>query len=331
MNHYKSINLCKTNIEYFSLYKEKKNKIFGYYKTRRYKYNSQNNKINSINLIYRNDLIISKVINLHFINSIQKHKNLNKNENSFEINNNKYIKNNSVKKQLINKKNKYCKNIENKSLDNKNTLIKPIMFEDTLSYKKSTSKKIEEYPKINIYNNNFIFGNYYSNNSFFNNFNNFKYNNFYKKENYFTNINIKLNKSFEKKLISPKIVFNEVDNIKNNKINNNEEKELSKVKINNYLLIDKNQKDNIEIKNFPLNNSNEQKIISNHNNSKSIYFLKKINKQKGRKAKNDINLNIESKHTKHSSDNMMRKIKNKVIESSRLLVNKIIKDEMKNI
>ena len=335
MNHYKSINLCKTNIEYFSLYKEKKNKIFGYYKTRRYKYNSQNNKINSINLIYRNDLIISKVINLHFINSIQKHKNLNKNENSFEINNNnKYIKNNSVKKQLINKKNKYCKNIENKSLDNKNTLIKPIMFEDTLSYKKSTSKKIEEYPKINIYNNNFIFGNYYSNysinNSFFNNFNNFKYNNFYKKENYFTNINIKLNKSFEKKLISPKIVFNEVDNIKNNKINNNEEKELSKVKINNYLLIDKNQKDNIEIKNFPLNNSNEQKIISNHNNSKSIYFLKKINKQKGRKAKNYINLNIESKHTKHSSDNMMRKIKNKVIESSRLLVNKIIKDEMKN-
>ena len=193
--------------------------------------------------------------------------------------------------------------------------------------KKNNTKKIDESPKINIYNNNFIYTNSYTNNNYYNNF---KYNNFFKKENYFTNINIKFNKSFEKKLIAPKIVFNEVENIKNSKIyNNSEEKEFSKLKINNCLLIDKNKKDNFENKNFSLKNENEQKSISNCNKS-NIYFLKKINKLKGRKAKNCKNLNIESKHTKHSSDNMMRKIKNKVIESSRLLTNKLIKDEMKN-
>jgi len=43
------------------------------------------------------------------------------------------------------------------------------------------------------------------------------------------------------------------------------------------------------------------------------------------------NLNIPSKHTKFSSDNMMRKIKNKIIESSRLLCNKILENEIKNL
>ena len=54
----------------------------------------------------------------------------------------------------------------------------------------------------------------------------------------------------------------------------------------------------------------------------------KCNSNKGRKLKNS-DLNNESKHTKYSSDNMMRKIKNKVIESSRLLTNKVIKEEFK--
>ena len=338
MNHYMSYNLSKANIENFSLFKEKKNKIFGYYKTKRYKYNNQDNKINFINLICRSDLIISKAIDFNFINPIQKDKNLNKKENSFDINNNnnKFIKNNKIKKELIKNKNKYCKNKVNNSLDNKNILIKPIMFEDTLINKKCFTKNNEVPPKINIHKNNFIFGNPYSNyslnNSFFNNLNNFKYNNFFKKENYFTNLNIKFNKSFEKKLITPKIVFSEVEDIKNKNICTNEQKELDKLNNNNYILINKDKKDkkdNIDINNFSPKNSIEQKSISN-NNSKNIYFLKKINKQKGRKAKNAKNLNIESKHTKHSSDNMMRKIKNKVIESSRLLANKIIKDEIKN-
>ena len=42
-------------------------------------------------------------------------------------------------------------------------------------------------------------------------------------------------------------------------------------------------------------------------------------------------INIQSKHTKFSPDNMMRKIKNKIIESSRLLTNKILSDEISKI
>ena len=42
-------------------------------------------------------------------------------------------------------------------------------------------------------------------------------------------------------------------------------------------------------------------------------------------------MNIASKHTKFSSDNMMRKIKNKIIESSRLLINKILAEEIQEM
>lgn len=65
------------------------------------------------------------------------------------------------------------------------------------------------------------------------------------------------------------------------------------------------------------------------NNNGTIIVKNKTNIFKGRKRKNSQYLNIESKHTKHSSDNMMRKIKNKVIESMRLLINKVLKDEIK--
>ena len=126
MNQYMSFILVKTNIENFSLFKEKKNKIFGYYKTKRYKYNNHYNKINFINSISRNDLIISKVIDFYYINSVQKEK----------INVNKFLKRNKDKIELIKNKTKYCKNKMNKSLDNKNILIRPIMLEDTLFYKK---------------------------------------------------------------------------------------------------------------------------------------------------------------------------------------------------
>ena len=59
--------------------------------------------------------------------------------------------------------------------------------------------------------------------------------------------------------------------------------------------------------------------------------MKYIDTRKGRKSKKSkINYDnySESKHTKFSDDNMMRKIKNKVIESSRILVNKVFKDEI---
>ena len=68
---------------------------------------------------------------------------------------------------------------------------------------------------------------------------------------------------------------------------------------------------------------NETLINTNEDNNEN-------NLNKGRKQK-DINTNIESKHTKYSEDNMMRKIKNKVIESCRLLINKILKNEFKYV
>ena len=58
--------------------------------------------------------------------------------------------------------------------------------------------------------------------------------------------------------------------------------------------------------------------------------IKYINTRKGRKSKNS-KTEQESKHTKFSEDNMMRKIKNKIIESSRLLVNKLFIDELKDV
>ena len=42
-------------------------------------------------------------------------------------------------------------------------------------------------------------------------------------------------------------------------------------------------------------------------------------------------MNLLSKHTKFSADNMMRKIKNKIIESSRQLANKVLLDEINSL
>ena len=64
---------------------------------------------------------------------------------------------------------------------------------------------------------------------------------------------------------------------------------------------------------------------------KNKFIFLNSKKRKGRKSKNLKYLNIPSKHTKFSPDNMMRKIKNKVIESSRLLINKVLADEIRNL
>ena len=84
------------------------------------------------------------------------------------------------------------------------------------------------------------------------------------------------------------------------------------------------------------NKNSSQNINNNQENLETISdkknnLLKLKNSRKGRKAKKNENIYSESKHTKFSEDNMMRKIKNKIIESSRLLVNKLFSDEIKNI
>ena len=64
---------------------------------------------------------------------------------------------------------------------------------------------------------------------------------------------------------------------------------------------------------------------------KNKFILIEGKKKKGRKSKILKNMNIASKHTKFSSDNMIRKIKNKIIESSRLLINKILAEEIQKM
>ena len=57
---------------------------------------------------------------------------------------------------------------------------------------------------------------------------------------------------------------------------------------------------------------------------KKIYFEKKKYQNAGRKKKNSGECGV---HNKYSNDNIMRKLKNKVIESARKLISKKIKDE----
>ena len=71
-------NLCKDNIENFSLLKDKKIKLFGIYKDTKYK-NINKMKINNSLTISRNDIYISKEINLHFLKSNTNNFNENKN------------------------------------------------------------------------------------------------------------------------------------------------------------------------------------------------------------------------------------------------------------
>ena len=250
----------------------------------------------------------------------------------------KSLKNSECKKELNNNNIKYCKKTLNKCLFNKNVLIKPIMYEDISFCNQNIIKKNEQSPKLNLFEKkSFINGNSYFNNLNYNFQNNFIFNNFFKKENYFTNINNNLKQGLDNKLKAPNLFSKGFDNLSqyNFKANNSEIRNSNRLIINNYILTNEYKDD----KGFSGNENNQifeksstpQKFLTNSNNiEKNKQTLKFINKQKGRKSKNSQYLNNESKHTKHSSDNMMRKIKNKVIESSRLLVNKVLKEEIKN-
>ncbi len=328
MNQNNNYNLCIKNIEYFSLFKEKKNKIFDIYKTTKYKYINQKYKYDSINPhIYKKDLIITKTITLNYIKNVNKDTNSDRIKNSLEVNKDKNTKKN--KNKLTSKK--YCKNLINKFMKNSKGLIKPIMYEDTLYKKQKNLKKVEEAPKnVNTFKNNDFLNKRFNFNNINNTFNNLKINNFFKKGNYFTFKNINLNKSFEKKLSRPYDIG--INKNINYKLLDDKIKDINKFNFdNNFLKDNKNIIYNAKL-DFQKNNpNNKEKSFQKIENKKTNQILKTTNKQKGRKAKNSINLNIESKHTKYSPDNIMRKIKNKVLESSRLLANKILKEEIKNI
>lgn len=355
MSHNINYDLSLQCLENFSLLKEGKSKIFGFYKTARSTKKNDQNKINSLlSIIPRNDLVISKVISFNYIFSTKENINFNNffysslnntnfnNRTSFSFekvskNKNQFFKNSRNENELF-KNSNYCKN---KKVNNKNKLIKPIIIEDTIlngnsSFKFPNSKKKN--------NKNDLISNYPKNTS---------------KDNLNTSFNIKdiqnfaLNAKnveiFPKKLKMPVFLDEVKYSNKNNKILDN------KVIKNNYQNYQEvSNKTNINESNQKIYNSfkeikkendlllNEKLFFSSGsltiqessdslgNNKGTIISQSKTNLFKGRKRKNSQYLNIESKHTKHSSDNMMRKIKNKVIESMRLLINKVLKDEIKN-
>ena len=356
MSQYNTYKLINNHIEDFSLLKDEKNKIFGIYKTTRYKLNNQNNHIFSTISIIKKDLIINKVININFIKIIKKPDNIIENEKAVLIKNNMSIENNQsffndIKKdkEVTNKKynnkfnmNKrfYSKNSLNKSVNN-NVLIKPIMIEDNHLYNNNTKKKKESPKKMeDKFKNNYLHCNFYNNNStnFFSFNNTFNFYPIFHIENQFKFKNTNENDISENTLKFPKFYY--FGNCNNNymKLFTNQKTELEKSKFNSEFIKNLNTITNKfkteksilieEQLDSSLGNSNTQK--SNINNKKHKNILNNTNKSKGRKAKDSRNLNIESKHTKYSPDNMMRKIKNKVIESSRLLINKVLNDEINN-
>ena len=319
MSHYIIYNLSINHIENFSLLKEKKSKIFGIYKNTKYKYL---NLYNKIFFIPRKDILKVKEISLDFIETVKKDNNVLIKNNTNIINPLNLIYHNNDDtllsyesdpiKKLIKNKSKYCKKA------NKNDLIKPVLYEDNLK-----NAQVEDVPKNSGFINKYISYNKYLIDSFIK-----KYNFDLSKKNYFKNVDKNL--LFEKKL-SPILEKSNIFENLNKFPNNNEINELNQLKLNNKSVINKykeeeiisKEKTNFFTKNFSTQESTFHNNINNHK-------LSSINKSKGRKCKNSSLLNEKSTHTKHSPDNMMRKIKNKVIESSRLLVNKVLNEEIKN-
>ncbi len=355
MSQYNTYKLINNHIEDFSLLKDEKNKIFWIYKTTRYKLNNQKNHTFSTIPIIKKDLIINKVININFIKIIKKSDNIIENEKTLikgnisignnksffnDIKKDKEITNNKYNNKFNMNKRFYSKNSLKKAVNN-NVLIKPIMIEDNHLENNNTKKKKESPKKMeDKYKNNYLYCNFYNNNST----NSFSFNNtfnfypIFPSENQFKRKNTNENDINENTLKFPKFYY--FGNYNNNfmKSFTNQKNELEKSKFNSEFIKNLNNITNKfkteksilieEQLNSSFGNSNTQK--SNINNKKHKNILNNTNKSKGRKAKDSQNLNIESKHTKYSTDNMMRKIKNKVIESSRLLINKVLNDEINN-
>ena len=329
MNLYYANNLILEKTQNLSLLGKDINKIF--YTSKIKKQNISKNILSTQGNQNIHDLskIICKEINLYFCSS-KKNKNLVVKD-EYKPNKLKKSKNekNNLNMNEINKKNK--KDKKNNKLLNKNkvneqknkksnSLIRPVFAEEEQEEKNIFTNKgnflnpininIKNNFKVNTIFNNFIFNDFQKNSGFINNNLKFSFNNlskypltrfenipFSNSEDFFKNSNIKFQLS-----------SNIGNNINSSGINTN--------------ILKKKEKFNIS-----LGNSSSKDTTLEKN---KIVFLGSL-KKKGRRSKNLKNLNIPSKHTKFSSDNMMRKIKNKIIESSRLLCNKLLENEIKNL
>ena len=329
MNLYYANNIIIEKTENLALLGKSINKIF--YTSKIKKQNIPNKTLSTLGNLNIDDLskITSKEINLYFCSS-QKNKNIVVKD---EYKPNKLTKTENEKNNLnenkIDKKNKKDKK-NNKFLNknkvneqknkNNNSLIRPIFAEEDHEEKNIFTNKgnflnpininIKNNFKVNTIFNNFIFNDFQKNSGSINNNLKFSFNNLSKYPlTRFENIPFSNSEDFFK---NNRINFQLSSNIGNN-INS------SGINTNN---LKKKEKFNIS-----LGNSSSKDTTLEKN---KIVFLGGL-KKKGRRSKNLKNLNIPSKHTKFSSDNMMRKIKNKIIESSRLLCNKILENEIKNL
>jgi len=323
MNLYHSNYLTLEKSENLALLGNNINKIF--YTSKVKKQNIPKIKLSALGARNISDFskIICKEVNLYFF-STQKNKNivvkdeyktkkLKKSEgekNNFNINK-KDKKNNKLLNKGNSKEQKNKKNI---------SLIRPVFAEEGKDEKNSFITKgnvlnpininIKNNFKVNTIFNNYIFNDFKKNSGSINNNLKFSFNNFSKYPlTRFESIPFSNNEDFFKNSsINFQLSSNVGNKIDSSGINTN--------------ILKKKEKFNISLAN---SSSKETTLDKN-----KIVFLGGL-KRKGRRSKNLKNLNIPSKHTKFSSDNMMRKIKNKIIESSRLLCNKILENEIKNL
>ena len=106
-----------------------------------------------------------------------------------------------------------------------------------------------------------------------------------------------------------------------------DEKKYTNFKYKIFITTSNNEKSDEEKINSEINSEKKEypkKVIFRMDKKFRNYKEERIKKNPGRKKKNSGEIGI---HNKFSKDNMMRKLKNKVIESARRLINKMIKIE----
>ena len=337
MSHQKDFIFILENVSNFSILRPNTPTIIPIDKGQQYNLNHY--RINSFTLSADPDnLIISKGFSINLDGTGENNKNsAKKNDSSSfqEISNQKNSKNKKINnlKKTHNKVNKSHKkelrknNKENsKKAEKKITLIRPKMFEDEsppnknikniIQKKENEIKTLKQVPNT-LNKLNFSFTNFINN-----------------------DLTKKINIINQKNILKmPTIPINE-NKITNNFINNSTiepdykqklfpPKPLNTFNVLKFTDSEKTSKDE-KLNLSKQNTSNISGQIENKNANESKNFcVKYINTRKGRKSKKSKKNYYESKHTKFSEDNMMRKIKNKIIESSRLLTNKLFFDELK--
>lgn len=326
MNYLNAKNITPETTDNLIFLRKKINKIFYISKIKKYNEPKITLFKPDTQIIRNSKELICKEISFCFCKAQNEENNINENsKKSIE-----FI-NRENKKNIFNltEKNKNRKNQDKIKLSKferqqkhlkKNSLIRPILVGESQKEENNLKKNENIINPVNINIKNSFKANSIINNFIINDFpkNLFSINNNFKFQTTNNFMKIPLNK-FE---FMPPLSD---DNFKNYEtkfhINSNNENITNYPRINMDILKKKEK--------FSISLGNSSSKDTSLDKNKFIFLNSK--KRKGRKSKNLKYFNIPSKHTKFSPDNMMRKIKNKVIESSRLLINKVLADEIRNL